>query len=163
MRQYFRVHLMRSNKLCKFLQKNMSWDITVMGQYENISITLYVYINRERGRGELYGETKRGNLFLFIMQHDELGLQCRMFVAYVLVNIIGLFAPHAAVNTLKSRWSTALVLVMAQHMVFVLITLLTSRTNIPNRKKHIREMFDSLKSDSDKYTHKWTQVNADLF
>lgn len=102
-----------------------------------------------KGKREMRGKAQRDNLFFVVVQHHQLDLQSRMLVAYVLINVIGLLAPHAAVRTLKSRRAVALVLEMALHVVSVSVILLTSRTTVlPNRREDVREACNSLKPDS---------------
>lgn len=71
-------------------------------------------------------------LLLLVMKHHDFQLQPGMLAAYVLVNVVRLFAPHPAVRTLKPRWAAALELAVAQHVMQVLITPSALRASIPD-------------------------------
>jgi len=55
-----------------------------------------------------------------------------MLDAYVLVDIVRLFALHTTVGTLKSRRAAAFESTMSQHVMHVPIALMTLRTRVPN-------------------------------
>lgn len=74
------------------------------------------------------------NLFLLVLESNNFEIRSGMLNAYVLINVVGLLAFHAAVRTLKSRRTVTLEPVMAQHMMHVTIAPLTLRARVSNRK-----------------------------
>lgn len=55
-----------------------------------------------------------------------------MFGADVLVNVVGLLAPHSAIRALKSRRPAALVLAVALHVMQVAVTFLALGASVPD-------------------------------
>ncbi|KAG7205707.1 hypothetical protein KM043_007656 [Ampulex compressa] len=69
---------------------------------------------------------------LVVLEPHDLQLRTGMLDAYVLVNVVGLLAPHAAIRTLKPRGAAALELAMAQHVMHVAVAPLTLGANVPD-------------------------------
>lgn len=69
---------------------------------------------------------------LIVMKHHDLELRSWMFDTYVLVNVVGLLAPHPAIRALKSRRASTLELTMAQHVVQVPVAPRAFWTSIPD-------------------------------
>lgn len=74
------------------------------------------------------------NLFLNVRKSNNFKRRSGMFDAYVLVDIVRLLTLHATVGTLKSRWTTAFESTMSQHVMHVLIALMTFWACVPNNK-----------------------------
>lgn len=66
------------------------------------------------------------------MKHDDLELRSWMFDTYVLVNVVGLLAPHPAIRALKSWRAATLELTMAQHVMQMPVAPRALWTSIPD-------------------------------
>lgn len=71
------------------------------------------------------------------MKHDDLELRSWMFDTYVLVNVVGLLAPHPAIRALKSRRAATLELTMAQHVMQMPVAPRALWTSIPDSSSSI--------------------------
>lgn len=72
-----------------------------------------------------------GNLQVVIVKDNDLELRSRMLRSHVLVNVIGLLAPHLTVGTLEPGRTPTLELKVSQHVMQVLVAPFTLWTCIP--------------------------------
>lgn len=70
------------------------------------------------------------------MKHDDLEFRSWMFDTYVLVNVVGLLAPHPAIRALKSGRAATLELTMAQHVMQMAVAPRALWTSIPDASYH---------------------------
>lgn len=101
-----------------------------------------LFIKNRRNRSKILRKKPDGNTVLqiyctfnlILMKSNECKSKSRMFEAYMLINVVRLFAFHVAVRALKSWWDAAFESVMTQHVFRTQISLVALRAWEPDKK-----------------------------